>query len=111
MPGKPVPHAIRFPDYGVPFKVIAYGSYAQMLIYYAHFKKGPFTYADHMSMRFRQIRKDMWVIAAKKLVGLGWMNEVSDGVYQITKEGSDAVRRIGNRNAIRRAKVGDSKDA
>jgi len=111
MPSKELPWAIRYPDYGVPFKVISYGSYAQILIYYADFKKGPFSYEDHMTLRSKEIRKDSWVSSAKKLVGLQWLKQLDDGKYVITPLGSQAVRRIGNRNAIRRANLKETKDA
>jgi hypothetical protein len=111
MPRKPVPHAIRFPDYGIPNSVVQAGSSAQKILYFALFKKCAFSYEQHMAFRIKQIRKDLWLHGMNKMVGLGYMAEAGNGEYIITVSGADAVRRIGNRNATRRSKANESKDA
>lgn len=110
MPSKKVPHAIRYPDYGIPYKVIAYGSYAQIIMYYAQFKKSSFTYAEHMSLRGTSINKYVWGNAVKKLVEHGWIAQSNEGEFIITESGSQAVRRIGGRNALRRLNGEEPKD-
>jgi hypothetical protein len=110
MPSNKVPHAIRYPDYGIPFRVIAYGSYAQIIMYYAQFKKSSFTYADHMNLRGIPINKYVWGGAVKKLVGLGWITQTNKDEYVITELGSQAVRSIGSRNATRRLVGQEPKD-
>jgi predicted transcriptional regulator len=110
MPGKKVPYTVRYPDFGIPYRVIAYGSYAQIIMYYAQFKKSSFTYADHMGLRGTAINKYVWTNAVKKLVELGWITNANEGEYAITESGSKAVRFIGSRNALRRLTGEEPKD-
>lgn len=105
-----VPHQERFPDYGVPHKDIRYGSKAEKIFYYAAFAKKPFTYEDHMSLRFKDIRKDLWKESAKRLVYLGFLS-VEDNVYMITPLGLYSIRMLGKRNASRRERVDSRKQS
>lgn len=110
MSGKNLPYTVRYPDFGIPYRVIAYGSYAQIILYYAQFKKSSFTYADHMSLRGTTINKYVWTNAVKKLVELGWITNANEGEYAITESGSKSVRLIGSRNALRRLNGEEPKD-
>ena len=100
MPSKVRPHKERFPDYGISRTDIRYGSNAEKIFYYAAFVKAPFTYEDHMSIRVRPIRKDMWKDSAKRLVALGFVS-LNEGKYEITPLGTQAIRWLGARNASR----------
>ena len=100
MPSKPKSHKERFPDYGVSRNDVRYGSNGEKIFYYAAFNKGSFTYEDHMAIRVKPIRKDMWKEAANRLVLLGFLSS-NVNKYEITPLGTQAISWLGALNASR----------
>lgn len=102
-----VPHSVRFPDYGIPYKVIGRRSWAAYILSYAAFiarvrPPGSFSLEDYRSFRAGEVRRDYWNASTKKLVSLGYLMALSDGMFQITAKGYDANIRIAKRNAASR---------
>lgn len=102
-----IPHAVRYPDYGVPYKVIAKHSWASYILSYASFvnrtrSPGVFTLEDYRGFRVGEVRTDKWRKGIKTLLSCGYIIELSDGSVQITAKGVDAAIRIGKRNAASR---------
>ncbi len=102
-----IPNAVRYPDYGVPYKVIAKHSWASYILSYASFASrtrspGIFTLEDYREFRVGEVRADRWRKGIKTLLSCGYMVEFPDGSVQITAKGVDAVIRIGKRNAASR---------
>ena len=118
MPSKPPPHSVRFPDYSIPYNKVGYLSTAQFILSYAQFynkwqkrdnKPEYFTYADHQAMRSKNMRKDVWEHAVKRLISFGWIETNGSG-YKITPEGIEAARRVAARNAGRPDRYNLNKD-
>jgi len=104
---KQIPHSVRFPDYGIPYKVIGKHSWASYILSYAAFTArinppGIFTLEDYRKFRTGEVRSDYWRNAIKRLTSLGYLMELPNGAVQITAKGYDANIRIGKRNAAAR---------
>jgi len=102
-----IPNAVRYPDYGIPYKVIAKHSWASYILSYASFVSrirppGIFTLEDYRGFRVGEVRADRWRKGIKTLLSCGYMAELPDGSVQITAKGIDAAIRIGKRNAASR---------
>lgn len=102
-----IPNAVRYPDYGVPYKVIAKHSWASYILSYASFinrisPPGIFTLEDYRGFRVGEVRADRWRKGIRTLLSCGYMVEFADGSVQITTKGVDAAIRIGKRNAASR---------
>lgn len=108
---KQIPHSVRRPDYGIPYKVIARGSWTQYILSYACFvarinPPGVFGLADYRKFRTGDVRRDYFTNSTKKLVSLGYLMQLPDEQFKVTTKGIDASIRIGKRNAAGRF-VGD----
>ncbi len=102
-----IPNAVRYPDYGVPYKVIAKQSWASYSLSYASFvsrtrSPGIFTLEDYRKFRVGEVRADRWRKGIRTLVSYGYRVEAPNGSVQITAKGVDAAIRIGKRNAASR---------
>lgn len=100
-------NAIRYPDYGVPYRVITKHSWASYILSYASFVSrvhppGVFTLEDYRKFRFGEVRADRWRKGIRTLLSCQYMVEFADGSVQVTAKGVDAAIRIGKRNAASR---------
>ncbi len=101
MPGNPIPHAERYPDFGISKHDIPYGSLNKRLLYYARFCMEKFTFDKYRDFRSdARPSKQSFARAVKVLVSMGFLVVSGDG-FIITPDGVKAVRKIGSRDSMR----------
>lgn len=101
MPSKQIPHAVRYPDFGISKQDIPYGSLPKRLLYYARFRMEKFTFETYRGFRCdTRPSKESFARAVKKLVSMGFLVVSGDG-FIITPDGLQAVRKIGARDSLR----------
>lgn len=93
------PHRERFPDYGVPYSMIRYGTCAERVLYYAKFKKTYFSFEEYKKFYCKELRTDTYRDAVDKLCSNGWLHMREDGKTRITPAGASAILAIAARNA------------
>jgi hypothetical protein len=110
---KQIPWDQRYPDYGIPFKVLNRNSWAERVLGYAFFVRkirpsGIFSYEDYCSFRVTSPpKKEMFTNAIKKLATMGFIQKLPNGQYSITAKGLDGYIRVSKRNANRRSLRGE----
>jgi hypothetical protein len=101
MPSKQIPHADRYPSFGISKKDIPYGSLPKQLLYYGRFRMEKFTFEKYRDFRSdARPSKQSFALAVKKLVSMGFLVVSGDG-FIITPHGVQAVRLIGARDSMR----------
>jgi hypothetical protein len=99
--GKSPSFTERFPDYGISKKDIPYRSAPKRILYYARFRREPFTYAEYLEFRpLSAKRKEYFTKGVEKLAAMGYLTLNGDS-YAITKSGVEAVMLLGRRDAVR----------
>ena len=93
-------HYERFPHYGIPYSVIGYGTYAEKILYYAHFKKAFVTYQEYSDFRMGKMNREAWRLSVRKLTEYEWIELREDGAIRITPKGIESLRRISARNTL-----------
>jgi hypothetical protein len=110
---KQIPWDQRYPDYGIPYKVLNHNSWAERILGYAFFVRkirasGNFSYEDYCAFRISAPpRKESFTNATKKLASMGFIKKLPNGQYAITAKGLDGHIRVSKRNASRRSLRGD----